>query len=305
MTRTSLLVLVGLVAAIAAAPATAQPFGGPFGPIPIPDGIAGCDGAGPLVSVAVPDAGLPGGVIADVDITVSFGPPAHTWYGDVVLVVTYCGVSATLMGTPGAGCGDSSDLLGVYTIDDEAAITFDAAALAAPAAVPPGAYIGDSPLAVFDGLPSGGTWTFCVWDDAVGDTGSFSGAGGLVTPVPGPGPYLFSISQCRPGAPLVFDNAGGIPGGTYLNAVAVAPGLTPVGWLNGLDIPLSLLLAEIAFGPPFYGPLSPSGSAYTSLAVAGLPPGIPLFYISLQFAPGGGPWVPPSSPPGPGLYVTI
>ncbi len=301
--------LVILLVACIAAVAAAQPFGGAFAPIPIPDGAPGCNNPGALLTASAADGGGAGSVISDVDITVSFGPPGHTWYGDVVLTVTYCGVSATLMGTPGPDCGDSSDLLGTYTIDDEAAGTFDAAAAAAGAgaAVPPGSYVGDSPLAVFDGLPTGGTWTFCVWDEAGGDTGAWSGAGGVVTAAAGPGAWTFSLSQCRPGAPLIIENAGGIAGGTFLNAATGVPGATPGGWLFGLDIDIDLLVAEVLGGEPFFGELSASGSFYQLVPV--VPPGVTLYFISLQYLPlglGGG-WIAPHSPPvaGGGVYTTL
>jgi len=66
---------------------------------------------------------------------------------------------------------DGSDLVGEYVFDDEAGTSFDAAASAAGPFVPPGSYVGDGALAVFDGLPLDGTWRVTLHDAYAADVG--------------------------------------------------------------------------------------------------------------------------------------
>jgi hypothetical protein len=85
---------------------------------------------------------------------------------------------------------------------------------------------------------------------------------------PGSIQLIFSQSACS-------DEAA-----TYVLAVTLTTGLTPGGWLFGLDIPVTELAAEIAAGAPFVGPLV--GSAVIIGPFGGLP-SIPVNAVALGF----------------------
>jgi Lectin C-type domain len=79
-----------------------------------------------------------------------------------------------------------------------------------------------------------------------------------------------------------LQNVGGGAGNTYWTAVTLVPGAFPSGWLFGLDISPADLLGEVMFGPPFSGTLSASGTSSFTVP-GGVPSGLPVYAISLQF----------------------
>ncbi len=135
-------------------------------PLAIPDGI-GSPGAGPSVTSDIVIAS--GGTIADLNLVVRIN---HTWMGDVNMTLTHVESATTVAilttGTP----DDSSDLIGAYEFNDEAATTFDAAAVAAVATIPLGSYMPDGLLSTFDGGSIVGTWRLTVFDNFAIDTGT-------------------------------------------------------------------------------------------------------------------------------------
>ncbi len=138
----------------------------------IPDGIGVC-GPGPSITITlnVPASGT----IADVNVALDL---SHTWYGDLQLDITHnlTTVNAMVQQDP----DDPSNLNGVYTLDDEAGISFDQAAIncAAPGGggdgctIPAGSYSPDSPLAAFDGMDKQGDWMFTFTDHCQFDAGT-------------------------------------------------------------------------------------------------------------------------------------
>jgi hypothetical protein len=270
-----------LLAVVLLVPASlaAQTFGGPFPPIAIPDNPGGA--CSPVFLTAVQTVTVPGGLGTISNVTISVGL-THTWYGDLDFTIDHGGVTVQLMGPvlPCTGFGDSSDLTGLYTFDDAATVTFDAAAamVVANVVIPPGSYIGDSPLAAFLGQDPAGVWTFTVWDQAAGDTGTFFDARvslGLCN-------TNYTIGQPGgPGGNLEIAHTCGFPGNTFLSAIAVGPGGVPSGWFYGLNVSINVLLVEISFGIPFFGVLDAAGNAIFSFP--GIPPGLVLSSVGLHF----------------------
>jgi hypothetical protein len=81
-----------------------------------------------------------------------------------------------------------------------------------------------------------------------------------------------------------LQNTQGAPNTPYWTAVTLAQGAYPNGWLFGLDITMSELLNQVSFGAPFAGTLDATGSSSFTLA-SGVPPGLPLYAVSIQFGP--------------------
>lgn len=107
------------------------------------------------------------------------------------------------------------------------------------------------------------------------------------------GSFTLAVSQIVV-TTLAFFDAGpgslgyyvtGPPGGVYFVGMTIAPGAFPFGWFYGLDIPLSDLVAQSAFGPPFTGAFSPCGTA-TFGPLFGVPSGLTVHAVALGFAPG-------------------
>lgn len=135
----------------------------------IPDGPPNCSAPGVAVARTI-NFPASGAILLDLDVALDI---AHTWYGDVQVdlthVATATGMTLLMRGNP----DDSSDLNGVYTIDDEAAGTLDAAALAIVGGViPPGSYQGEDLLSLFNGLDSQGDWELTITDWCTSDTGT-------------------------------------------------------------------------------------------------------------------------------------
>jgi hypothetical protein len=274
-----------LVFAIGAASAAAQTFGGPFAPLPIPEGLAACaPGAPAAVTVMVPSGYGPAATLTvSIDI-------AHTWYGDVKLAITNpAGLTITAL-VPGCegSLDDGSDLAGVYVLDDAGAMTLDAASAAAAAVIPPGTYAPDNALAglLVCGSDASGAWTFTFDDHFNVDPGTLNAL--TMTLMPGPaapaGP-VYTLCQAGPGAPVYVTHAGGVPGATFINPVVVGAGATPNGWFFGLDIRYDDLILELSFAPGiFSGVLDPTG-AFTSAPLP-LPAGLVLGTVGVHFDPG-------------------
>jgi Lectin C-type domain len=86
-----------------------------------------------------------------------------------------------------------------------------------------------------------------------------------------------------PGSIRVTNNQG-IPNTPYWTAFTLTQGAYPNGWLFGLDITLSELLSQVAFGVPFAGTLDSAGHSVFTLG-SGVPAGLPVYAVSLQFGP--------------------
>lgn len=168
----------------------------------ITDHAAGCDATGATprnVTFTVSGLTAP---ITNVQMSMTFGSPAHTFAGDIeAVLIAPNGASHTLFGrtlaTTATSCGDSSDLSGPYTFADSAAAPPNGGwwqtATIVGAAVPmtTGSYrstaIGGAgatnpqpPTSItpaFAGVANpNGTWTLRLSDHGGGDTGAISAA---------------------------------------------------------------------------------------------------------------------------------
>ncbi|MDJ0657449.1 MAG: proprotein convertase P-domain-containing protein [Xanthomonadales bacterium] len=164
----------------------------------VPDrGTAGCGPpAGPPLVVSFDVAGIEGtgadleSIEVDIDVT-------HNWLADLSAELTAPDglTSHTLFSRTGAttptGCGDSSDLNGVYTFSDASFGDWwsEAAAITGGADLPTGRYRTSSPggspsggsptnmATAFAGIASAnGTWTLELTDSGGGETGFVSAA---------------------------------------------------------------------------------------------------------------------------------
>jgi subtilisin-like proprotein convertase family protein len=169
--------VAGAAIIASAASADVSTFGGPFAAIMIPDSPA------PGISVDVVVA--TGGAINDINVTMVL---THTWFGDLDISLTKltgAGAGTSVIfsnGTP----DDSSNLLGLYTMDDEAATTWDAAATAAGTTIAAGSYRPDGLLSSFDGLDMAGTWRLSIVDTFAADIGSINHLSLTIDYVPAP-----------------------------------------------------------------------------------------------------------------------
>jgi hypothetical protein len=98
----------------------------------------------------------------------------------------------------------------------------------------------------------------------------------------------FKLSIGAPGGPgsLSLNLTGGASLHVYTTAVSLAPGSFPYGWLFGIDIGFDELLAQMAMGAPFHGTLSGGGIKFFNIP-SGVPPGISIHAVSMQFTPPG------------------
>jgi hypothetical protein len=96
----------------------------------------------------------------------------------------------------------------------------------------------------------------------------------------------FKLEITAPSGPgsIQLRNANGVGGNTYVTAVTLSQGAFPHGWLFGLDIDPEVLLEQAAGGPPFHGVLNASGVSMFTIP-SGVPAGIPVYAVSLQFTP--------------------
>jgi hypothetical protein len=103
-----------------------------------------------------------------------------------------------------------------------------------------------------------------------------------------PNCWLLFSSPFGPGS-IQMDNTPCPPvaGASYINAITLAAGTYPAGWFFGLDISFGQLLNEFNTGYPFTGTLDGSGASAFGLA-SGVPSGLQLWAVSVQFAPGFG-----------------
>ena len=169
----------------------------------IPDGTSPCwnPGTGTPRNITFNAVGL-SGAPTSVDVSITFGGPAHTHMGDVTAVlIAPNGASHTLFGhtsaTTATSFGDSSDLGNTYNFSDNAPAPPSggwwqaATATAADASMPAGTYrttasggagaVNPMPPtnmnAAFAGVANpNGTWTLRVTDSCAADMGTVSGA---------------------------------------------------------------------------------------------------------------------------------
>lgn len=275
-----------VVCALSSAGVFGQTFGGNFTPLPIPDGLSStCGIYGPSSSVTI---NVPPGTPTVALLSVSIGI-THTWYGDVrFTLIAPNGTAVQLLGTPPPNCGDASDLTGaVYTLDDTAAQTLDAAAIAAGATIPSGTYRPDAPLSTFLGVNPVGNWTFVFADGTLGDTGSVASAFLAINACTQPS---YSLSQSGPGQALVIRHLCGQPFNIFFapavfGSAGTNPGGVPTGWYLGLNIPVQALLDLLNFGQPFLGTLNSAGNYAISAFV---PPGIDISTVAVHVNPSTG-----------------
>lgn len=204
MSRTANFVLgLGVIAALSPAA-----FGTLYGPGPggaVPDAMTSFTVPGVFTSVInIADTGT----IASLNsVSIQFGPPTHTWVGDLQIILTAPnGDNVHLISVVGAtgptAFGDSSDFAGKYLFVNAGGADFAAAAAAAggAAVVPPGTYnrstnplagatigVDTDTYAVFAGDSITGAWTLTIKDWGVGDTGSLGSWTLDIKLVPGPG----------------------------------------------------------------------------------------------------------------------
>jgi hypothetical protein len=106
----------------------------------------------------------------------------------------------------------------------------------------------------------------------------------------------FALSFSTPFGPgsIRVQNSGGGAGNAYWTAATLDAGSFPNGWFFGVDISAAEILGEIATGAPFSGTLNASGAS-TFTIPSGVPPGLHIYAVSLQFA-NEGPFVGASAP---------
>jgi trimeric autotransporter adhesin len=99
--------------------------------------------------------------------------------------------------------------------------------------------------------------------------------------------YKFSFSMTKPTATDVeIKDFAGTPGNIFLNAITLSQGAFPNGWFYGVDIPISELILEANFGPPFFGVLDANGAF--SITYGGIPfLGITFYTVAVEFSVGG------------------
>lgn len=167
---------------------------------PIPDGTAGICGA-PSLDLVVSFNAPAFTAITDVQVDIDM---EHTWLGDLrATLVAPDGDQHVLFSNTGSvsatGCGDSSDLDGVYEFSDSLPATegnwWDVALTGgASDIIPPGVYRATEPGGVagatgletnitnsFDAIYPAGTWQLLVSDGGLGDIGSVNAATLIVT----------------------------------------------------------------------------------------------------------------------------
>jgi subtilisin-like proprotein convertase family protein len=165
----------------------------------IPDrGVTGCgDPAGPPLDVTFNVTGLSGSpTVVDVDMNLT-----HSWVGDlnVSLIApdaTEHVIFASTGSTTATGCGDSSDLGGIYDFNDAASGDWwgEANTQGGTSILTPGSYRtttagdvagGGVPTSINDAFAGvanpNGTWTLRIADGGGGDTGSISAANLTIT----------------------------------------------------------------------------------------------------------------------------
>jgi hypothetical protein len=104
-----------------------------------------------------------------------------------------------------------------------------------------------------------------------------------------PNEFLLTASSPTPNT-LKLDLTGGpCNGGTYVLAVTTTQGIFPDGWLHGLDIPFSQLVAQVNAGFPFVGPLNPgpTGSEFSIGPFPGMPSGFQFWAVALGWPSSG------------------
>ncbi|HKP67688.1 MAG TPA: VCBS repeat-containing protein [Pyrinomonadaceae bacterium] len=177
----------------------------------IADGTSPCwnPGAGTPRNVTFSVTGLSGAPTA-VDVSVTFGSPAHTWMSDITSVlIAPNGASHTLFGHTGSttatGLGDSTNLGATYVFSDNAPappnggwwqtstilgtdVAMTAGTYRTTASGGAGAVNPQPPTnmnAAFSGVSNpNGTWTLRITDSCTGDTGAVTAANLSITAAP-------------------------------------------------------------------------------------------------------------------------
>ncbi len=167
---------------------------------PIPDLATGCQPTqGAPLNVVFNVTGI-SGPPTDVNVSITFGGPNHSWAGDVTATLfapngTSHPIFGRLLATTATAAGDNSDLGGVYNFDNTVVTAgfWQAATAQTSATLPiaPDTYRTTNPggagavnpqpptdiNAAFAGIPtSNGTWTLRLTDGCAADTGAVSAA---------------------------------------------------------------------------------------------------------------------------------
>ena len=246
-------------------------FGGAVVPsLSIPDGVNG-NCVQPVTQVVnVPGAGQVGILYAALGLN-------HTYTSDLTIVLSHAGVSATIMsaGNPLSG----ANLASVYTFQDAAPTSWQqiVGTTLGNATVPPGFYRPLTPFSAFRGLDQAGPWYLTICDSAASDVGTLSS----MTLTIATSNWDLQIWQPQGPASVTLLNKGGTMGNSYANLVTVAPGAFPHGWLHGLDIGWDDLVSQVNYGSPYFGPLSPCGTASTTVQ-GPIPSGLTVQITSLE-----------------------
>jgi subtilisin-like proprotein convertase family protein len=192
--------------AVSLSPAAFGTLYGPGAGGPIPDAMTSFTVPGVFTStINITDQGL---IASLKSVSIQFGPPNHTWVGDLQIILTAPnGDNVHLISVTGApgptSFGDSSDFGGKYLFVNSGGLNFSAAAAAEATGalpVPPGTYnretnpnagatigVDNDTFAVFNNDSVRGNWVLTVKDWGAGDTGSLASWTLNINLVPAPG----------------------------------------------------------------------------------------------------------------------
>ncbi len=249
--------------------------GGPS--VNIPDGLNGDCVAPVTKAIAVPTHGT----IDDVVVRVTM---AHTFVSDLDITIQHG--STTVFLSQWSAPTSGANVFGAYAFWDGASTAWTAIETATPtsAFIPSGTYRPNQPLSAFKGADQFGPWYLTVCDRGTNDVGALD----VVSVEIGHSQYALTMTQPNGAASVTLVNSGGVPGDTFINLFTLAPGSYPFGWLDGLDITISDLVAQVQFGSPFTGTLDPCGSA--SVTVGGpIPSGLTVWGVSYDIDATGSP----------------
>lgn len=253
-------------------------------PALLADGTAGCVTGAALV-LTIPVTGVVGATGVTLDFSFD-SVDTHSWHGDLDCIVTAPSGASSQVMVPGClgSLDDSSDVQGPYVLMDGAAMTFDAAALAAGLLIPAGTYAPDNALnPLLSCGTANGTWTVTFLDHFIGDAGTVA-ACALTFGVGAP-TSAFTVCQTGPGALVNLIHSAGSAAITWTNVVTIAnPAAVPLGWWFGLDAPMFGPLGVIDqltnYPGLFFGTLPPGG---TNTLPVPLPPGFNFQTVGVHF----------------------
>ena len=125
----------------------------------------------------------------------------HTFVGDLVATVSIGGISVDLIRRPtNGGGGNSRNLNGTYTFDDDATASFNSLPLPATE-YPAGSYLSQGDLNAFNAAATtAAIWRLTIQDFFIGDVGAIDGGWTLSITVSNTAPILSGLDT-----PVIFD----------------------------------------------------------------------------------------------------